>query len=238
MDSELATIGVLGGMASASTVEYYRLINEGINDELGGHNAGEVLIRSVNFADIEAAIRSEEWEAAGQRLADAATQLEAGGAAFIVMATNTMHKVAPTITDAISIPFLHIVDVTAEAIMDAGIDTVGVLGTRPTMEEDFYRDRFAEHGIELIVPDPADRDAVDRIIFEELTHETVREDSRATYLDIVDELVNRGAAGLVLGCTEIELLIDQEDRPEFPMFDTTALHVERAVERSLSNTRA
>jgi aspartate racemase len=139
MTRNLDTIGVLGGMASASTIEYYRLINERINDELGGHNAGEILIRSVNFGDIERYIRDDQWETAGQKLAAAAQELEAGGAAFIVMATNTMHKVVPAITDAISIPFVHIIDVTAAAITEAGIDTVGVLGTQPTMEQPFYR---------------------------------------------------------------------------------------------------
>ncbi|MFB6299304.1 MAG: aspartate/glutamate racemase family protein [Halobacteriales archaeon] len=232
----LDTIGVLGGMSSASTIEYYRLIDELINDELGGHHAGEILIRSVNFADVERFIRDEQWDTAGDRLAVAAKELEAGGADFIVMATNTMHKVAPAITDAITIPFVHIIDVAADAITEAGIDTVGVLGTQTTMEEPFYRDRFEDHGIEVIVPDRADRETVDTIIFEELTKGITREESRTAYLRIIDDLVDNGAEGLVLGCTEIELLIEQNDRPTLPMFDTTALHVERAVERSLDRT--
>ncbi|MFB6210367.1 MAG: aspartate/glutamate racemase family protein [Halobacteriales archaeon] len=233
MTTDRETIGVLGGMASASTVEYYRLIDELINDELGGHQAGEILIRSVNFADIERCIREEQWEEAGDRLATAAQELESGGADFIIMATNTMHKVAPVITDAISIPFVHIIDVTADAIRGAGLDTVGVLGTKTTMEAPFYRERFAEHGVDVVVPDADDRDTIDTIIFEELTKGITREESRAAYLEIIDGLVDSGADGLVLGCTEIELLIDQDDRPSLPMFDTTALHVERAVERSL-----
>lgn len=233
MTPDLDTIGVLGGMASASTIEYYRLIDHSINDELGGHTDGEILIRSVNFAEIERFIRNQQWELAGERLATAAQELEAGGADFIVMATNTMHKAAPAIADAITIPFVHLVDVTADAITDAGIETVGLLGTQPTMEQPFYRERLADHGVDVIVPDRADRETVDRIIFEELTDGETRDQSRTTYLRIVDDLADNGADGLVLGCTEIELLIGQDDRPALPMFDTTALHVDRAVERSL-----
>lgn len=233
MPPDLATVGVLGGMASASTVEYYRRIDRAINDELGGHTDGEILIRSVNFGEIERFIRDEKWDLAGQRLATAARELEAGGADFVVMATNTMHKVAPTVADAVSIPFVHLVDVTAEAVTAAGVETVGLLGTQPTMEQPFYRDRLADHGLDVVVPDRADRETVDRVIFEELTHGETTAESRATYLRVVDDLVEEGAEGLVLGCTEIELLIGQDDRPSLPMFDTTALHVERAVERSL-----
>jgi aspartate racemase len=144
-----------------------------------------------------------------------------------------MHKVAPRITDALSIPFVHIVDVTADAIREAGLETVGVLGTQTTMEAAFYRDRFAEHGVDVVVPDQSARETVDRIVFEELTRGEVREESKATYLDVVDDLADAGAEGLVMGCTEIEMLIEQSDRPDLPMFDTTALHVERAVEYSL-----
>lgn len=233
MTPDLDTIGVLGGMASASTVEYYRRIDQSINDELGGHSDGEILIRSVNFGEVERYIHNQQWEMAGERLATAAQELEAGGADFIVMATNTMHKVAPTIADAITVPFVHLIDVTADAITDADIETVGLLGTQPTMEQPFYRERLGDYGIDVTVPDEADRETVDRIIFEELTHGEISEESRATYLRIIDELTARGADGLVLGCTEIELLVDQDDRPSLPMFDTTALHVERAVELSL-----
>jgi len=232
-DTEPRTVGVLGGMSSQSTIEYYRLIDEGVNDALGGHNAGDVLIRSVNFADVEAFIRTEQWDAAADYLVEAARDLEAGGAEFVIMATNTMHKVAPQIAESISVPFFHIVDVTADAIAAAGLDTVGVLGTDAVMSKSFYRDRFAEHGIDVIVPDPDDREVVDRIIFEELTRGEIRDESRATYLRVIDDLTEAGAQGIVLGCTEIELLVDQSDRPDVPMFDTTALHVERAVERSL-----
>ncbi|QSG05919.1 aspartate/glutamate racemase family protein [Halapricum desulfuricans] len=230
---DLRTIGVLGGMSSESTITYYRQIDQGINDALGGHAAGEVLIRSVNFAEIERFIRTEQWDTAGDYLAQAARGLEAGGADFVVMATNTMHRVAPAIERAISIPFVHIVDVTADAIRTAGIETVGLLGTRPTMEASFYRDRLAEHGIDTVVPEPTDREAVDAIIFEELTDGIVTDESRERYLDVVDDMVAAGADGVVLGCTEIELLIEQADRPDVPLFDTTALHVERAIAHGL-----
>lgn len=227
------TVGILGGMSSASTVEYYRGIDEGINRVREGHNAGDLLIRSVNFADIERFIRTGQWDEAGAYLADAARDLEAGGAEFVVMATNTMHRVAPQISDAISIPFVHIVDVTADAILDTGLEKVSVLGTRATMEEPFYRERFVEQGIDVVVPELRQREEIDHIIFEELTRGEVQDDSRQYYLNVIDGLVEAGAEGVVLGCTEIELLVDQSDCPEVPVFDTTALHVERAVECSL-----
>lgn len=232
---DLRVVGVLGGMSSESTITYYRRIDRGINEALGGHAAGDLLIRSVNFGDIERFIRTGQWEEAGTYLAETARALEAGGAEFVVMATNTMHKVAPAVTDAISIPFIHIVDVTADAIRDAGIGTVGVLGTRATMEEAFYRDRLDDHGIDVVVPDPAAREAVDRIIFEELTEGVVRDASRERYLTVIDEMVAAGAEGVVLGCTEIELLVEQADCPDVPVFDTTALHVERAIRHSLGD---
>ncbi|SER41621.1 aspartate/glutamate racemase family protein [Natrinema salaciae] len=233
---EPQTIGVLGGMSSQSTIEYYRRIDEGINEAVGGHNDGDLLVRSVNFGDIERFIRTDAWESAGEYLVEAAQGLEAGGADFVVMATNTMHKVAPEITQSLSIPFVHIVDVTADAILESGVETVGVLGTRATMEQSFYRERFAEHGIDVVVPGPAAREAVDTIIFEELTKGVVRADARERYLAEIDTMVSEGAAGIVLGCTEIDLLVEQADRPEIPMFDTTALHVERAIELSLGET--
>jgi len=232
-DSTLRTVGVLGGMSSQSTIEYYRLLDEGINDARGGHSASDLLIRSVDFGDVERFIRTEQWERAGEYLADAARDLEAGGAEFVLMATNTMHRVAPAIERALSVPFVHIVDVTADAVSAAGLDTVGVLGTDAVMTGDFYRDRFAEHGIDVVVPGPSDREVVDEIVFEELTKGEIREESRSTYLRVIDDLTDAGAQGVVLGCTEIDLLIDQADRPNVPMFDTTALHVERAVEYSL-----
>lgn len=232
-DDTLATVGILGGMSSESTVQYYRGIDAGINEEWGGHAAGQVLIRSVNFADIEGFIADERWDAAGDYLAAAAGDLEAGGADFVVMATNTMHRVAPAIEDALSVPFVHIVDPTAEAIADAGLDTVGVLGTRPVMEGEFYAGRFADHGIDVVVPGADRRQQVHDIIFDELTKGVVTNESRDAYVAAIDELAEAGAEGVVLGCTEIEMLVAQEDVPDTPLFDTTELHVADAVDRSL-----
>jgi aspartate racemase len=230
---DLRTIGILGGMSSQATAEYYRLLNDGINRELGGHHAAEVLIYSVNFQNIERFIRSEQWDDAAAYLAEKAHQLERGGADFVIMATNTMHKVAPQITDALSIPFVHIVDPTADAITESGLGTIGVLGTRATMEMPAYLNRFSDHGIEVIVPGEAARERIDAIIFDELVRDVIREESRAEYVEIIEELVESGAEGIVLGCTEIELLVKSEDVPDIPLFDTTALHVERAVKLSL-----
>lgn len=231
------TVGVLGGMSSQSTIEYYRLLDEGINEALGGHHAADLAIRSVDFGEIERFIREERWDDAGAFLADAARDVEAAGADFVVLATNTMHRVAPAIEDALSVPFVHIVDVTAEAIDAAGIGTVGVLGTQAVMEGDFYAERFGDHDIDVIVPDHEDRTLVDDVIFEELTSGVIREESREAYLRVIDDLVDAGAEGVVLGCTEIDLLVNQSDRPAVPLFDTTALHVEHAVEYSLHGVR-
>lgn len=230
----LRTVGVLGGMSSQATAEYYRLLNENINRELGGHNAAEVLISSVNFQNIERFIRHEQWDDAAMYLVEKAQQLEEGGADFVVMATNTMHKVAPQITEALTVPFVHIIDTAADAINQAGLDTIGVLGTQATMEMPFYRNRFAEHGIEVVVPEAAARERVDEIVFDELVRDVISEESRAEYVAIMEKLVESGAEGIVLGCTEIELLVTAEDFPKIPLFDTTALHVDRAVELSLA----
>jgi len=235
-DTDLRTVGVLGGMSSQSTIEYYRGIDAGINDAMGGHEAGDIVIRSVNFGDIERFMSADRWTQAGAYLADAATDLEVAGAAFVVMATNTMHKIAPEIETALSVPFVHITDVTADAVTAAGAETVGLLGTETVMTERVYRDRRADHGIDVVAPDPPERAVIDEIIFEELTHGEVRAESRETYLRVIDDLLDAGAEGVVLGCTEIELLVGGADRPEVPLFDTTGLHVARAVEYSLGKT--
>lgn len=235
--ARLATVGVLGGMSSASTIEYYRLLDRGVNRALGGHHAAEILVASVNFGNVERFIREERWDAAGRYLSGKAANLERGGADFVVMATNTMHKVAPAIEDALSIPFVHLVDVVGDAITEAGQDTVGLLGTKTTMDAGFYRNRLAEHGVDVLVPDADARAAVDRIIFDELVHGEVRDESRETYLSVMDDLVERGAEGVVLGCTEIELLVDSADFDAVPLFDSTALHAERAVDLCLHPER-
>lgn len=230
MSRDAPTVGVLGGMSATSTVEYYRKLNARVNDRLGGHHAAEVLIYSVDFGEIEPLIHSDRWDEAGELLADSATRLEAGGADFLLVATNTMHRVAPAIEAAVSIPLVHIVDVTADAASAAGLDTLGVLGTEPVMDADFYRDRFAAHGVDVVVPDAEGRELVDSVIFEELTHGVFTEASRDAYRSVMDGLVDAGAEGIVLGCTEIGELVSADDYDRVPLLDTTDLHVERAVE--------
>jgi aspartate racemase len=235
MPPDAPTIGVLGGMSATSTVEYYRELNSRVNDRLGGHHAAEVVIHSVDFGEFEPLIQADAWDEIGDRLADAAGRLAAAGADFVLVATNTMHRVAPAIESAVSIPLVHIVDVTAEAARAAGLDTLGVLGTKPVMETDFYRDRFAAHGVDVVVPDAASRELVDSEIFEELTHGVFTEESRDAYRAVMDDLVDAGAEGIVLGCTEIGELVSAADYDRVPLLDTTDLHVQRAVELQLGD---
>lgn len=235
MPPDAPTIGVLGGMSATSTVEYYRELNARVNDRLGGHHAAEVVIYSVDFGEIEPLIHADRWDEASDLLADAASRLEAAGADFVLVATNTMHRVAPAIESAVSIPLVHIVDVTADAASAAGLDTLGVLGTAPVMEMEFYRDRFADHGVEVVVPDAAERELVDSVIFEELTHGVFTEESRDAYRAVMDDLVDAGAEGIVLGCTEIGELVSAADYDRVPLLDTTDLHVQRAVELQLGD---
>jgi aspartate racemase len=229
----MKTIGVLGGMSSVASAEYYRRINEGINKHRGGHAAAEVVLYSVDFAVIEGFIRDEQWDQAARYLAERARRLQRAGAEFLVLATNTMHRVAEELQHAIGIPLIHIVDPTADAATADGVNTVGLLGTAPVMEADFYRARFADLGFEVLVPAERDRAIVHRVIFEELTHGIVEDHSRQEYLRIMGDLVARGAQGIVLGCTEISLLVAPENMPDTALYDTTALHVDRAVRISL-----
>lgn len=227
----MRTIGVLGGMSNQATAEYYRLINEAVNARLGGWHTAEVIVSSVNFANIERCVRGNLWEEAGQYLAAKAQGLERAGAELLLCMSNTMHRVADDFTRGLGIPFLHIVDPTGEAIRSAGLNRVAMLGTKPVMASDYLKARYAERfGIEVVVPEEIEQAAVDRIIFDELVHRVLEPGSKTVYLDIVDRLRAQGAQGVILGCTEISLLISQTDRPGFPMFDTTALHVESAVQ--------
>jgi aspartate racemase len=226
-------IGVLGGMSSVASAEYYRLLNEGVNVRLGGHAAAEVVLYSVDFAVIEDCIRTGRWDDAGGYLAERAQRIERAGAEFLLLATNTLHRVAAQIQAAVSIPLVHIVDVTADAAIGAGVSTLGLLGTAPVMEAEFYRDRFAEHGLTVLVPGEEDRALVHRVIFEELTHGVLREQSREQYVRVIGELADRGAQAVVLGCTEISLLVAPRDVPTIVLYDTTELHVQRAVEIAL-----
>jgi aspartate racemase len=229
----MKTIGVLGGMSSVATAEYYRRINEGVNAHRGGHSAAEIVLYSVDFGMIEGFIRHEQWDQAADYLAERAQRLERAGAEFLILATNTMHRVAVELQDAIGIPLVHIVDATADAATADGANTLGLLGTTPVMEADFYRARFADHGFAVLVPAERDRALVHRVIFEELTRGIIDDHSRQEYLRIMGDLVGRGAQGIVLGCTEISLLVAAEDMPGTVLYDTTALHVDRAVSISL-----
>lgn len=226
-------IGLLGGMSWESTALYYRLINEQIRVRLGAQHSAKILLYSVDFDPIEKLQHAGNWEMAGRLLAEEAVRLEAGGADFLLLCTNTMHKVASDIEAAIEIPLVHIADATATSVEAAGVRRVGLLGTRFTMEEEFYRGRLEErHGLEVLVPNAADRRIVDEVIFAELCQGKVREPSRREYVRVIDELAGRGAEGVILGCTEIGLLVSGADSP-IPVFDTTRIHSERAVELAL-----
>lgn len=230
----MKTIGFLGGMSWESTAEYYRLTNELVRERLGGLHSADCVIRSVDFAEIEALQVAGEWDAAGALLARAAAALERAGAELIVLCTNTMHKGADAIEAAIGVPFLHIADVTASAIVDAELSRVGLLATRFTMEQDFYRDRLAAHGVTTMLPSAADREIVHRVIYDELCLGVIRDESRVQYRRIMAGLVAEGAEAIIYGCTEIELLVDESDTP-VPVFKTTSLHVAAAVELALES---
>ncbi len=227
-------IGLLGGMSWESTAEYYRLINQLVAEQLGGLHSADCLLRSVDFAEIEALQREGLWSEAGERLAREAQHLEAAGAELLVLCTNTMHKVAAEIEIAITIPFVHIADTTAQAVRGDGLDRVGLLATGYTMEQDFYVGRLRmEHSLDVLVPDRPDRKIVHDVIYEELCRGVIKDRSRAEYRRIIGRLVDRGAQAVLLGCTEIDLLISAEDSP-VPVYDTTRLHAERAVTLALA----
>ncbi|MGN6153495.1 MAG: aspartate/glutamate racemase family protein [Lysobacteraceae bacterium] len=224
----MKTLGLLGGMSWESTVPYYRIVNERVRDRLGGLHSAKLVLHSVDFAEIEVLQHAGRWDEAGAVLADAARGLRAAGADAIVLCTNTMHRVAPAIEAAIDVPLLHIADATATRIGAAGIERVALLGTRFTMEQAFYRDRIEAAGIGVIVPDADDRERVHRVIYDELCLGRVYDTSRQAYRDIIATLVARGAQGVILGCTEIGLLVGKGDAA-VPMFDTTRLHAEAAA---------
>jgi aspartate racemase len=227
------TIGLIGGMSWESTLEYYRLINEAVKARLGGLHSAKCLLLSVDFAEIEVLQRQARWAEAGQMLARAAADLERGGADCIVLCTNTMHKLADEIQAAVNLPFLHIADAAGAAVRAAGIQRVGLLGTRFTMDEDFYKGRLArQFGLEVLIPDAPERELVDRVIFEELVLGVIRPESKAAYLAVIAGLAQRGAQGVILGCTEIGLLVQAGDCG-VPLFDTTRIHAQAAVEFAL-----
>lgn len=230
----MKTIGLIGGMSWESTVTYYRLINEIVKERLGGLHSAKAILFSVDFHEVERLQREAKWEEAGAMLARAARALESAGAELLVLCTNTMHKVAPAVQAAASVPLLHIADATAGQIKRAGVRTIGLLGTRFTMEQEFYRDRLEDlHGLEVLIPDPADRQVIDRIIYKELVLGKLVSASRDAYRKIIASLVARGAQGVILGCTEISLLITQDDAA-VPLFDTTSIHARSAVDLSFA----
>ncbi|MEV4681447.1 aspartate/glutamate racemase family protein [Streptomyces kurssanovii] len=229
----MRTIGLIGGMSWESSAEYYRLLNELVRDRLGGLHSARCVLHSVDFAEIEQLQTAGEWERAGEILAAAARGLEAAGADLLLICTNTMHKVAGQVEAAVRVPLLHLADATADAVKARGLTRVGLLGTAFTMEQDFYRERLAGHGLEVLTPDAEGRALVHRVIYDELCLGVVRDESRARYQDVIGELVGAGAQGVVLGCTEIELLIGPGDSP-VPVFATTTLHARAAVEAALA----
>lgn len=226
-------LGLIGGMSPESTVPYYRLLNRHVGERLGGLHSARLLLYSVDFAEIAALQAQDRWAEAGELLADAARRLRGAGAQAIVLCTNTMHEVAPAIEAAVDIPLLHIADPTAAAIRAAGLERIGLLGTRFTMERDFYRDRLADHGIATLVPDADGRERVHRAIYDELCRGVFAAPTRAAFVRVVQALVERGAQGIVFGCTEIGLLLGPDDCP-VPCFDTAALHALAAVEFALA----
>ncbi|TAA28185.1 aspartate/glutamate racemase family protein [Pseudoxanthomonas winnipegensis] len=228
----MQTIGLIGGMSWESTLPYYRLINQTVREARGGLHSAKVLLYSVDFHEIEVLQHAGDWDAAGAAMADAARRLHAGGADFIVLCTNTMHKVAEAITAATPLPLLHIADATAQALIEAGIGRVGLLGTRFTMEQDFYRKRLEARGLEVIVPSAPDRDTVHRIIYDELCQGVIDDVSREAYREVMTRLVAAGAEGIILGCTEISLLVGEADA-SVPLFDTTTLHARAAALHAL-----
>lgn len=230
----MKTLGLIGGMSWESTVPYYRQINQQINQRLGGLHSAKIILYSVDFQQIEALQRSGDWQQAGRILAEAAQALQHAGAEGLVLCTNTMHKVADAILAATPLPFLHIADATAQQIQQQGLSRIGLLGTRFTMEQDFYKARLAAQDIEVIIPDQAGRELVHQVIYEELCRGQIHPASRLAYQQIIADLVAQGAEGVILGCTEIGLLVQPEDAA-VPLFDTTAIHARTAADWMLAD---
>ncbi|SDM66682.1 aspartate/glutamate racemase family protein [Allokutzneria albata] len=228
----MRTIGLLGGMSWVSSAEYYRLVNELVRRELGGFHSARCVLYSVDFADVQRLQAEARWTEAGELLGSAARKLEAAGADLILLCTNTMHEIADRVQSAIRVPLLHLADATARAVIAAGVRRVGLLGTAYTMERDYYRGRLESHGLDVLVPNAADRAAVHGVIYDELVRGEMSEASRRLYREVIARFADAGAEGVILGCTEIELLVTQDDSP-LPVFPTTRLHVEAAVADAL-----
>ena len=229
----MKTIGLIGGMSWESSIEYYRIINESVKERLGGLHSAKCIMNSVDFAEVEPLQHEGRWDQAAEHMVRAALSVEAAGADLLVLCTNTMHKTAGEIERQTSIPFLHIADATAQKIKSCGITNVGLLGTRFTMEDDFYKGRLVDqHSLAVIIPDDAQRSIVHQVIYDELCLGVIQQASRQKYVEIMDDLVSRGAEAIILGCTEIGLLVHSEDC-RVPVFDTTRIHAEAAVELAL-----
>jgi aspartate racemase len=231
----MKTIGLIGGMSWESSIEYYRLINEGVRQRLGGLHSAKSVMVSVDFAEIEALQHAGEWEKATGMMIAAAQAVERGGADFVVICTNTMHKMAYQVQEQIDIPLLHIADATAERILSQGLHSIGLLGTKFTMEEDFYKGRLADkYGLEVLIPAPQERETVHCVIYDELCLGQIEPSSKAQYVTIMENLVRQGAEGIILGCTEIGLLVETADS-QVPLFDTTLIHAQAAVDWALAD---
>ena len=232
----MKTIGLIGGMSWESSLEYYRIINETVKERLGGLHSAKCVLYSVDFAKIEEMQHAGRWEEAAQKMVEVGRSLERAGADFLVLCTNTMHKLASEIEAGVNIPLLHIADTTADAVKAAGISRVGLLGTRFTMEQDFYKGRLTEkHGLDVLIPEEADRELVHRVIYDELCLGVIKSASRRAFTTVIEKLAAAGAQGVILGCTEIESLVRQEDSP-VPVFPTTQIHATAAVDWALSNS--
>jgi aspartate racemase len=226
-------IGLIGGMSWESTTEYYKIINEEVKKRLGGHHSAKILLYSVDFSEIETLQRNARWDEATELMCDAAKRVERGGADFLLICTNTMHKMAPEVQNAVTIPLLHIADATATEIQKLGIKRIALLGTQYTMEDDFYKGRLAaSYGLDVVIPTENDRNMVNRVIYDELCLGKTRSESRDQFVRIMHDMQTQGAEGVILGCTEISLLVQQKDSP-LPLFDTTAIHARSAVEFAL-----
>ena len=224
----LKTIGLIGGMSWESTITYYKIINETVKERLGGLHSAKCILYSVDFQEIEECQANGNWEKSGEILGEAAYNLEKAGADFIVICTNTMHKVVNQIKEKISIPILHIAEMTAEKILEKGLKNIALLGTKYTMEQDFYKSKLIEKGINVIIPDKNDIEIINKVIYDELCLGTINSNSKKKFLEIVDKLRSKGAEGIILGCTEIGLLIKNEDT-DVPLFDTAIIHAEQAA---------
>jgi len=232
----LKTIGLIGGMSWESTVTYYKIINETVKEKLGGLHSAKCILYSVDFQEIEECQANGNWEKSGEILGEAAYNLEKAGADFIVICTNTMHKVVNQIKEKISIPILHIAEMTAEKILEKGLKNIALLGTKYTMEQDFYKSKLIEKGINVIIPDKNDVEIINKVIYDELCLGIINSNSKKKFLEIVDKLRNKEAEGIILGCTEIGLLIKNEDT-DVPLFDTAIIHAEQAAIYSIKDSR-